>query len=86
MLILNRKPGQKLIIGDDNIQVKILNVDGNDVKVGINAPNEISIHREEVYLRIQKEKYQLKNETGFKTNVETKSKNQNQTIQERVAC
>ncbi len=86
MLILNRKPGQKLIIGDGTIQVKILNVDGNDVKVGINAPNEISVHREEVYLRIQKEKYKLSNEMGFKTNVVTKSKNQTLNIQERVAC
>ena len=52
MLILMRKAGQNLII-NDNITVKILEVKGEQVKLGIVAPKEISIHREEVFLAIK---------------------------------
>jgi carbon storage regulator len=54
MLILTRKMGETLIIGD-NITITILGVRGAQVRLGINAPKEVSVHREEIYLRIQKE-------------------------------
>lgn len=55
MLILTRKPGERLIIGDD-ITVTILAVRGNQVRVGVHAPPNMTVHREEIYERIQREK------------------------------
>jgi carbon storage regulator len=54
MLILTRRIGESIIIGD-NVGINILGVKGSHVKIGIDAPKEISVHREEIYQRIQAE-------------------------------
>ncbi len=59
MLILTRRVGESLIIGDD-VVVNILGVKGNQVRIGVDAPKEVSVHREEIYDRIQSEKEQDK--------------------------
>lgn len=55
MLVLQRGLGEKIMIGDD-IEVVVLSVNGNQVRLGIRAPDGVEVHREEVYLRILKEK------------------------------
>lgn len=52
MLILTRRIGEKLVIGD-NIEITVLEIKGNQVRVGIDAPKDVSVHREEIYDRIQ---------------------------------
>jgi len=55
MLILTRRVGETLMVGDD-VTVTVLGVKGNQVRIGVNAPKDVSVHREEIYQRIQKEK------------------------------
>ena len=57
MLLLTRRVGETLMIGD-NISVTVLGVKGNQVRIGVNAPKDVSIHREEIYQRILDEKEQ----------------------------
>ena len=55
MLILTRRVGETITIGDD-VEVKVLGVKGNQVRIGVAAPKEVSVHREEIYDIIQQEK------------------------------
>lgn len=55
MLILTRKIGESIIIGD-NVKVTVLGVEGRQIRVGIDAPKEVSVHREEIYNKIESEK------------------------------
>lgn len=54
MLILTRKLGESIRIGDE-VQVTVLSVQGNSVKIGVNAPRHLSVHRQEIYDRIVEE-------------------------------
>jgi carbon storage regulator len=54
MLILTRRVGETLMVGDD-VTVTVLGVKGNQVRIGVNAPKDIAVHREEIYERIKKE-------------------------------
>ncbi|OCS86803.1 carbon storage regulator CsrA [Caryophanon latum] len=64
MLVLSRKPNESIII-NDNIEVKILSVDGDQVKLGIVAPKSVEIHRKEIYKQIREQ-----NEEALSSNME----------------
>lgn len=66
MLILTRRVGESLMIGND-ITITVLGVKGNQVRIGVNAPKDVTVHREEIFHRIQEEKLQAEppNEYDF---------------------
>ena len=63
MLILTRKVGETLMIGDE-IEVTILSLKGNQVRIGVNAPKDVPVHREEIYDRIKREQAGTGNEAS----------------------
>ena len=62
MLILTRRVGETLMIGD-SVTVTVLGVKGTQVRVGVSAPKDVAVHREEIYERIQKEQEAEKNQS-----------------------
>ena len=67
MLILTRRVGETLMVGDE-VTVTVLGVKGNQVRIGVNAPKEVAVHREEIYQRIKQEK---QNADGSSETLET---------------
>ena len=71
MLILTRRVGESLMIGDE-ISVTVLGVKGNQVRLGVNAPKSVAVHREEIYQRIQQEKVEGRARPAGETEAEVK--------------
>lgn len=69
MLVLTRKPNEAIMIGDD-IEITILSIEGDQIKLGINAPKNVDIHRKEIYLSIQQENSEaMKMESNLLENI-----------------
>ena len=58
MLILTRRVGETVMVGDD-VAITVLGVKGNQVRIGVNAPKDVAVHREEIFKRIKDEKSAL---------------------------
>ena len=63
MLILTRKVNESLLVGDD-IKLTVLGIKGGQIRIGISAPRDVAVHRQEIYDRIQQEKQGLKEAEG----------------------
>ncbi|MEA3278544.1 MAG: carbon storage regulator CsrA [Pseudomonadota bacterium] len=63
MLILTRRVGETLMIGDE-VTVTVLGVKGNQVRIGVNAPRDVAVHREEIYERIKREQAEQNAQQG----------------------
>lgn len=63
MLILTRRVGETLMVGDE-VTVTVLGVKGNQVRIGVNAPKDVPVHREEIYERIKREDHHTTNASG----------------------
>ena len=63
MLILTRRVGETLMIGDE-VTVTVLGVKGNQVRIGVNAPRDVTVHREEIYERIKQEQLSNQEDDG----------------------
>ena len=63
MLILTRRVGESVVIGDD-VSVTVLGVKGNQVRIGVTAPADVAVHRQEIYERIKKEQMDAPAEEG----------------------
>lgn len=72
MLILTRRVGETLMIGDD-VTVTVLGVKGNQVRIGVNAPKDIAVHREEIYERIKREQQENAAAAAVEGNVDAGS-------------
>lgn len=68
MLILTRRAGETIMVGDD-VTITVLGIKGNQVRLGVNAPKEIAVHREEIYERILAEREQAQGQDGEQTKV-----------------
>lgn len=78
MLVLTRKLNESIMIGDD-IELTVLSVDGEQIKLGINAPRQVEIHRKEIYIAIQQENGDaLKSESTILTSLSEYFKKKNQ--------
>jgi len=66
MLVLSRKKGQSIIIGD-NIEITVVEIQGDTVRIGVNAPREVAVHRQEVFEQIAAENQQAQNSQGVKS-------------------
>ena len=66
MLVLGRKKGQSIIIGD-NIEITVVEIQGDTVRIGVNAPREVAVHRQEVFEQIAAENQQAQNSQGVKS-------------------
>jgi len=66
MLVLSRKKGQSIIIGD-NIEIAVVEIQGDTVRIGVNAPREVAVHRQEVFEQIAAENQQAQNSQGVKS-------------------
>jgi len=63
MLILTRRAGETIMVGDE-VTITVLGIKGNQVRLGVNAPKEIAVHREEIYQRILVEREQAQGQDG----------------------